>query len=198
VLLRDNSPFRRPMINFRSFPLAPDGELDPTTPDGPFPASRDQDLEALYEGVCFVREIVKIGREFGTVASEELPGCEAFGGNIRKWIKHTAWGHHACGTCRIGADDDPDAVLDGRFRVRGVKGLRVVDASVFPRIPGFFIVTNVYMAAEKAADVLTEDCPLPAEALPPEAKAALWRDPVHPSIPASGGRKPPEFAAVRA
>ena len=49
------------------------------------------------------------------------------------------------------------AVLDSRFRVRGVRNLRVVDASVFPRIPGIFIVTNIYMISEKASDVIAED-----------------------------------------
>jgi choline dehydrogenase len=54
----------------------------------------------------------------------------------------------------MGPDGDPMAVLDSRFQVRGVKGLRVVDASVFPRIPGYFIVTPVYMISEKAFDVI--------------------------------------------
>jgi choline dehydrogenase len=49
------------------------------------------------------------------------------------------------------------AVLDSRFRVRGTTGLRVVDASVFPRIPGFFIVAGIYMLSEKASDVIIED-----------------------------------------
>jgi choline dehydrogenase len=49
------------------------------------------------------------------------------------------------------------AVLDSRFRVHGTTGLRVVDASVFPHIPGYFIVTAVYMIAEKASDVILED-----------------------------------------
>src|SRR5213078_2290739 len=73
------------------------------------------------------------------------------------WIRRVAWGHHACGTCRMGPADDRLAVLDSRFKVRGVDGLRVVDASIFPRIPGYFIVTNIYMASEKAADVIDED-----------------------------------------
>jgi len=47
--------------------------------------------------------------------------------------------------------------LDSDFRVRGIKGLRVVDASVFPRIPGFFIVSSIYMIGEKAADVILGD-----------------------------------------
>ena len=49
------------------------------------------------------------------------------------------------------------AVLDGNFRVYGTTNLRVVDASVFPHIPGFFIVSSVYMISEKAADVILAD-----------------------------------------
>lgn len=71
-------------------------------------------------------------------------------------MKNEAWGHHASCTCPIGADGDPKAVLDSKFRVRGTSGLRVVDASVFPKIPGFFIVVPIYMVSEKATDVLLE------------------------------------------
>jgi choline dehydrogenase len=49
------------------------------------------------------------------------------------------------------------AVLDHKFRVRHTTGLRVVDASVFPSIPGFFIVSAVYIPAEKAADDILAD-----------------------------------------
>jgi choline dehydrogenase-like flavoprotein len=45
-------------------------------------------------------------------------------------------------------------VLSSDFKVHGVNGLRVVDASVFPRVPGLFIVSAVYMIGEKAADVI--------------------------------------------
>ena len=69
-------------------------------------------------------------------------------------MKDEAWGHHASCTAKIGADGDPTAVLDSNFRVRGVSGLRVVDASVFPEIPGFFIVMPIYMVSEKATDAI--------------------------------------------
>ena len=48
------------------------------------------------------------------------------------------------------------AVLDSQFRVRGVEGLRVVDASVFPKIPGFYIALPLYIVAEKASDVIVK------------------------------------------
>ncbi len=50
--------------------------------------------------------------------------------------------------------DDPMTVVDNQIRVYGTKSLRVVGASVFARIPGFFIVTSVYRIAEKASDVV--------------------------------------------
>ena len=57
----------------------------------------------------------------------------------------------------MGSPDDRNAVVDSRFRVIGTQGLRIVDASIFPRIPGFFIVTPIYMISERAADVIEED-----------------------------------------
>ncbi|MEM7475179.1 MAG: GMC oxidoreductase [Planctomycetota bacterium] len=148
VRLQDNNPFRRPEIHLKSFP----GAEDDSNLKG-----KSRDIEAIYEAVGLTKEFLETGKQSGTIESIEQPGIENFG-DERHWIKHTAWGHHACGTCRIGPDEgDDDAVLDSRLRVRGVKGLRVVDASVFPRIYGYFIVTNVYMVSEKAADMLTED-----------------------------------------
>jgi choline dehydrogenase len=90
--------------------------------------------------------------------TEIVPGPEyANDDKLREFIRHEAWGHHASCTNKMGAAHDPMAVLDSRFRVRGVSGLRVVDASVFPRIPGYFIVAGIYMVSEKASDVLRED-----------------------------------------
>jgi choline dehydrogenase len=76
---------------------------------------------------------------------------------IAQFAKDEAWGHHACCTAKIGKASDPTSVLDARLRVHGTEGLRVVDASIFPEIPGLFIVMPIYMAAERAADLILED-----------------------------------------
>jgi choline dehydrogenase len=74
---------------------------------------------------------------------------------LAQFVRDNAWGHHASCTCPIGPRDR-FGVLASDFTVHGVRGLRVVDASVFPRIPGFFIVSAVYMIGEKAADVILQ------------------------------------------
>lgn len=77
---------------------------------------------------------------------------------IADWVKSSVWsGWHVSGTCRMGADDDPMAVLDARLRVRGVEGLRVVDASVMPTIVRANTNISTIAIAEKASDLILED-----------------------------------------
>ena len=74
---------------------------------------------------------------------------------LADWVKASVWpGWHVCGTCRMGPDGDPLAVLDGECRVRGVAGLRVVDASVMPTIPRANTNLTTIAIAEKIADWL--------------------------------------------
>ena len=80
------------------------------------------------------------------------------------WIYGQTFGHHPTSTCRIGADDDPGAVLDSKFRVRGIDALRVVDASAFARIPGAFPVVPTFMISQKAAEVILEEAAAAADA----------------------------------
>lgn len=141
VRLRSARPLDTPLINFRYFEEGND--------------SRQEDLDAVASGVDFVR---RIAARTASLFEEAVPGGHVRSRNdVAQFIKDSAWGHHACGTCKIGSDDDPDAVLDSRFRVRGTKGLRVVDASIFPKIPGFFILSAIFTAAEKASDSILAD-----------------------------------------
>jgi choline dehydrogenase len=111
------------------------------------------DLAAVVEGMQFARDIVQqYQADTNQSLTEIIPGPQyQTEAELTEWVKDTSWGHHACCTAKIGADDDPMAVLDSKFRVRGVEGLRVVDASVFPTIPGYYIQTPIYMISEKAA-----------------------------------------------
>jgi choline dehydrogenase len=87
-------------------------------------------------------------------AKEECPGCDKdTPEKLKEFVRNNAWGHHASCTCAIGPRDQ-NGVVDTNFQVHGTQGLRIVDASVFPRIPGVFIVSAIYMIAEKAADVI--------------------------------------------
>jgi choline dehydrogenase len=141
VLLRSANPRDTPNINFHYFDEGNDPHGD--------------DLDSVVAGIEFVRRMAARSASLGV---EVIPGPHVQSrAALGQFVKDSAWGHHACGTCKIGAADDELAVLDSRFRVRGTTGLRVVDASVFPKIPGFFIVSAIYMIAEKASDVILEE-----------------------------------------
>ena len=64
---------------------------------------------------------------------------------------------HPVGTAKMGADNDPQAVLDERLRVRGIDGLRVIDASAMPRITSGNTNSPTIMIAEKGAEMVLSD-----------------------------------------
>lgn len=143
VALRSADPRDPPLVNFRYF-----AEGD---------AGAQEDLASVVEGIRFVRRMSASLRRKGLIAEETLPGDGLQSDEeLAGFVRDHAWGHHASCSCAIGPRE-AGGVLDGAFRVHGTRGLRVVDASVFPRIPGFFIVSAVYMAAEKAADAVLAD-----------------------------------------
>ena len=143
VTLRSADPRDTPDINFCYFQ---DGSPD-----------QEQDLDSVVDGIRFVRKMTAHLESIGLIAEEESPGKQVESSeDLRDYVRHTAWGHHASCSCPIGPREQ-NGVLTSDFRVHGTQGLRVVDASVFPRIPGFFIVSAVYMIGGKAADVILAD-----------------------------------------
>jgi len=143
VTLRSTDPTEPPSIDFHYF--------DPN--DDPEQA----DLRAVVAGIRFARRLAEPLVKSGAIAEEEVPGRDISSDEaLRQFVRDHAWGHHACGTCPIGPAES-GGVLGSDFRVHGTARLRVVDASVFPRIPGYFIACAVYMIAEKAADVILAD-----------------------------------------
>ena len=87
---------------------------------------------------------------------------------IDAWVRqHAESAYHPSCTCAMGAPEDPRAVTDGEGRVHGVEGLRVVDASIMPRIVNGNLNAPTIMMAEKVADAIRGRAPLPAVERPP-------------------------------
>jgi choline dehydrogenase-like flavoprotein len=143
VTLRSADPRDTPLVNFHYFAEGDD-------PGG-------ADLSAVVGAIRFVRRLTEPLIASGVIGEESAPGRTVISDEaLADYVRNTAWGHHASCSCAIGAAVD-EGVLSSDFTVHGTRRLRVVDASVFPRIPGFFIAAAVYMVAEKAADVLLRD-----------------------------------------
>jgi choline dehydrogenase len=123
--------------------------------------SIEDDLEVLLRGVKLGRRILD-APAFDNVRGKELaPGAAVQGDDgLKDFIRRSsATSFHPVGTCRMGSD--ADAVVDPMLRVRGLDGLRVVDASIMPTLIGGNTNAPVIMIAEKAADMIL------GRALPP-------------------------------
>ncbi|ETS74711.1 hypothetical protein PFICI_13195 [Pestalotiopsis fici W106-1] len=144
VKLASNDPQDIPVIAFNTFEDS---------------LSADQDLQASYEGIKFARDVMDKVLPLDGTFEEVTPGRSAASteDEVKEYAKTQSFGHHACCTAAIGGDDDEGAVLDSAFRVRGTTGLRVVDASAFPVVPGFFIALPTYLLAEKASEAILAD-----------------------------------------
>ena len=121
--------------------------------------STQRDFADIRGGIEAVRRIFDQAPLRDMVSAERAPGSDAnLDDFIRNNLKIT---QHPAGTCRMGSD--PGAVVDSDLRVKGVTGLRVVDASVMPSVPGANINAAVIMVAERASDLIRGIEPLPRE-----------------------------------
>jgi choline dehydrogenase len=132
--------------------LASASPSDPLIIDGNY-LGTDQDLKALMKAIDAAREL---GRQtaFDAVRDAELiPGPTAGPQEVQELARlGSASFGHAVGTCKIGVDEM--AVVDPQLRVRGVRGLRVADSSVIPRIPTAPTNAATFMVAGKAGQLI--------------------------------------------
>jgi choline dehydrogenase-like flavoprotein len=123
------------------------------------------DRERAIEGLRLARKILRQPALKPFVLAERLPGdgLESDDDLARYAYRSCKTDHHPVGTCAMGSG--PDAVTNPDLRVRGLDGLRVVDASVMPLIPSCNTNAPTIMVAELAADMILGRAPLPAVAV---------------------------------
>jgi choline dehydrogenase len=121
--------------------------------------SADEDFAPLVRGLKLARRVFATPAFAPYRATEFLPGGAV--ANDNQWTDYVrataATVHHPAGSCRMGTGDD--AVVTPELKVRGLEGLRVADASVFPRLMGGNTNAPVVMVAEKAADMILGRAP---------------------------------------
>lgn len=125
----------------------------------------ERDREEMRAGIRMGREILAQAafRPFHQREDTPGPGIQT-DKELDAFVRRDASSaYHPCGTCQMGAATDTNAVVDPTLRFRGLDGLRIVDASVIPRIPSANINAPVFMIAEKAADLILGRSPLPPE-----------------------------------
>jgi choline dehydrogenase len=135
--LASSDPFANPIIDTQIF-----GHPD--------------DLRLTMAGFRFARTVLDASPMRDLIDKEIFPGAdvtsdEAVAAHCKRTVKT---GYHPVGTCKMGQDTDPEAVLDVNLRVRGTSGLRVVDASLMPTIVSGNTNAAVMAAASKAADLI--------------------------------------------
>lgn len=137
--LRSADPSVKPALDFRYF----------TDPEG-------HDERTIVDGLRIAREVAATAPLSDWLLREVAPGpdvqSDADLSEYGRRAAHTVY--HPAGTCRMGAEDDPMAVVDPQLRLRGHDGLRIVDASVFPTMPTINPMVTVLLAAERAADLI--------------------------------------------
>jgi choline dehydrogenase len=139
VRLRSDQPGDTPRIDFRYF----------TDPEG-------YDERVMVAGVKLARQIAQQSPLRPWIARELAPGpAVQDDADLSEYVRRTAnTVYHPAGTCKMGAADDPLAVVDPQLRVRGVDGLRIADASIFPTLTTVNPAITVMMIGERCASLI--------------------------------------------
>ena len=127
----------------------------------------ESDRRVLLAGMKLARRLLPPRRSANTTTARSSPAPQAQSDAdlMEAAKKRGTTTFHLMGTCRMAPDSDPTAVVDDQLRVRGLEGLRVVDASIMPTMPSANLNASVLMIAEKAADMIRGRAPLEAAML---------------------------------
>ncbi|OXE35241.1 MAG: choline dehydrogenase [Phenylobacterium zucineum] len=130
--------------------------------------SAEEDRRALREGAKMMRQVAAQAALDAYRTEELFPGPSVqTDDELDAWIRaNSETIYHPVGTCRMGPVGDPMAVVDTELRVQGLRGLRVIDASVMPNLIGGNTNAPTIMIAEKASDLILGLAPLPADDAP--------------------------------
>ncbi|MEU3756667.1 GMC oxidoreductase [Streptomyces olivoreticuli] len=159
VSMTPNIP--KPRSRGRLYLTSADPEVKPALDFRYFTDEDDYDGRTLVDGIRIAREIARSEPLATWLKREVCPGPEITSdeeiSEYARKVAHTVY--HPAGTCRMGAADDPQAVVDPQLRVRGLEGVRIADASVFPTMPAVNPMIGVLMVGEKCAALLAAGTP---------------------------------------
>ncbi|MFY0408039.1 GMC family oxidoreductase [Solicola sp. PLA-1-18] len=149
----------RPHSRGRTWVRSSDPDLAPAVDLRAFSDPEGHDEAMLVAGVRLARRIAEVEPMRSWVVREVFPGPDVTDGAALSAVARATHQtvYHPAGTCRIGAPDDPAAVVGPDLRVHGVTGLRVADASVFPTLTAVNPVVTVMLVAERAAQLVAAD-----------------------------------------
>ncbi|MFE3327704.1 GMC family oxidoreductase [Streptomyces sp. NPDC059176] len=155
VSMTPNIP--KPRSRGRLYLTSADPEVKPALDFRYFTDEDDYDGRTLVDGIRIAREIAKAEPLAGWLKREVCPGPEVTGdeelSEYARKVAHTVY--HPAGTCRMGAESDGQAVVGPDLKIRGLDGIRIADASVFPTMPAVNPMIGVLMVGEKCAAMLT-------------------------------------------
>ncbi len=154
VSMTPNIP--KPKSRGRLYLTSADPEVKPALDFRYFTDEDDYDGRTLVDGIRIAREIARTEPLAHWLRREVAPGPDVTGdeelSEYARKVAHTVY--HPAGTCRMGAAGDDTAVVDPELRIRGLEGIRVADASVFPTMTAVNPMIGVLMVGERAADLI--------------------------------------------
>jgi choline oxidase len=124
-----------------------------------FTDAAGHDERVALKGLNLARELARQDPLAAWIERELAPGNHLRDpAELSAYVRQTSYtAFHPVGTCRMGADDDPDAVVDSKLRVRGVKNMRIADASIFPELIGVNPCLTCMVIGERCAELVHDD-----------------------------------------